>query len=200
MVKILVLYHSAHGHTELMAYAVADGACRAGVDVEVKRVPELVPEDVTRAAGYKLDQPAPLADPAELQDYDAIIIGAGARHGQMSSQMASFLERAGGQWQLGALRGKVGGGFTSSATQHGGQETALLSIITNLLHLGMVVVGMDYGYAGQMALAAPEGGSPYGAGTLTGLDGVRQPSQVELDGARYQGGRIAEVALALHGA
>ncbi|WP_298923773.1 NAD(P)H:quinone oxidoreductase [uncultured Ramlibacter sp.] len=200
MVKILVLYHSVHGHTELMAYAVADGACRAGVDAEVKRAPELVAQEVTRAAGHRLDQPAPLADPAELQDYDAIIIGTGARHGRMGSQMASFLERAGQQWPRGALRGKVGGGFVSSASQHGGHETTLLTIITNLLDFGMIVVGMDYGYAGQLSLSAPEGGSPYGAGTLTGLDGTRQPSQVELDGARYQGRRIAETTLALHGA
>ena len=200
MVKILVLYHSTYGHTELMAYAMADGACRAGVEVEVKRVPNLVPESVARAAGYKLDQPAPVADPAELQDYDGVIIGAGARYGRMSSEMGRFLELAGGLREPGALRGKVGGGFTSSSTQHGGHETTLLSIITNLLHFGMIVVGMDYGYFGQTELSTPEGGSPYGAGTLTGLDGSRLPSRIELDGARYHGGRIAETALALHGA
>jgi len=200
MVKLLVLYHSTRGHTELMAYAVADGVCRAGVDVEVKRVPELVPQDIALGLGYKLNQPAPVADPVELQDYDGIIIGAGTRFGRMSSPMANFLERAGSLWEPGALRGKVGGGFTSSATQHGGQETTLLSIITNLLHFGMVVVGMDYGYRAQMTLSAPEGGSPFGAGTITGIDGARQPSQVELDGARYQGRRTADVALALHGA
>lgn len=199
MVKILVLYHSTRGHTELMAYAAADGACRAGVEVEIKRVAELVPDDEARAAGYKLDQPAPVADPAELQDYDGIIVGAGSRDGRMSSQMARFLDVAGDACAPGALRGKIGGGFTSSATQHGGHETALLAIITNLLHLGMIVVGMDYGYPGQMEMSTPEGGSPYGAGTLTGADGLRYPSQLELDGARYHGGRIAEAALALHG-
>jgi len=199
MVKVLVLYHSTLGHTELMAYAAADGACRAGVEVEVKRVPELMSHDAARAAGYKMAQPAPLADPAELKEYDAIIVGTGTRFGRMSSQMANFLEEAGEHWKHGALRGKVGGGFVSSSTQHGGQETTLLSIITNLLHFGMVVVGMDYGYSGQAGLSAPEGGSPYGAGTITGLDDSRQPSQVELDGARYQGARIAETALALHG-
>lgn len=200
MVKILVVYHSTRGHTELMAYAAADGACRAGGEVEVKRVPDLLDEDAARAAGYKLNQPAPLADPGELQDYDGIIVGAGSRHGRLSSQMARFLEEAGAACEPGALRGKVAGGFTSSSTQHGGHETTLLSIIANLLDFGMIVVGMDYGYRGQVQLATPEGGSPYGAGTLTGFDGSRYPSQVELDGARYHGGRIAETTLALHGA
>ena len=199
MVKMLVLYHSTQGHTELMAYAVADGACRAGVEADVKRVPELLSEDAARAAGYKMNQPAPLAEPAEFLDYDAIVIGTGTRFGRMSSQMARFLESAGAQWEHGALRGKIGGAFASTATQHGGQETTLLSIITNLLHFGMIVVGMDYGYAGQLALGTPEGGTPYGASTITGLDGSRQPSQIELDGARYQGARIAETALALYG-
>lgn len=200
MVKVLVLYHSTRGHTELMAYAAADGACRAGVEVEIKRVPELVPRPAARAAGYKLDQPAPIADPAELREYDGIIVGSGARYGRLGSEMARFLEAAGEAGELGTLRGKVGGAFTSSPTQHGGHETTLLSIIANLLHFGMIVVGMDYGYRAQAALSAPEGGSPYGAGTLTGLDGLRPPSQLELDGARYHGGRIAETALALHGA
>lgn len=199
MVKVLVLYHSTLGHTELMAYAAADGACRAGVEVDVKRVPELVSDDDARAAGFKMIQPAPIASPAELQDYEGIIVGTGTRFGRMSSQMAHFLEVAGEHWQQGALRGKVGGGFVSSSTQHGGQETTLLSIITNLLHFGMVIVGMDPGYVGQAGLSGPEGGSPYGAGTITGLDDSRQPSQIELDGARYQGARIAEIALALHG-
>lgn len=199
MVKVLVLYYSTRGHTELMAYAAADGACRAGVEVEVKRVPDLVPENVARAAGYKLDQIAPIADPSELRDYDGVIVGAGARHGRMSSQMARFFEEAGETCGPGALRGKVAGGFTSSPTQHGGHESALLSIITNLLDFGMIVVGMDYGYGGQSGVSTAEGGSPYGAGTLTGVDGSRRPSQIELDGARYHGGRIAEVTLALHG-
>jgi NAD(P)H dehydrogenase (quinone) len=200
MVKILVLYYSARGHVEVMAYAAADGACRAGVEVvDIKRVPELVPQDVARTAGYRLEQPAAVADPAELGDYDGFIIGTPTRYGRMSSQMASFLDRAGALWKRGALRGKVGGAFTSSATQHGGQETTQLSLITNMLHFGMVVVGMDYGYQGQFDLTAPHGGSAYGAGTIAGPDGSREPSTIELDGARYQGRRIGEVVLALHG-
>jgi NAD(P)H dehydrogenase (quinone) len=183
-----------------MAYAAADGACAAGVDVEVKRVPELISMDAAKAAGYKLDQPAPVADPAELDEYDAILIGAGTRYGRMSAPMASFLERAGGRWDRGSLRGKVGGGFTSTAVQHGGQETTVLSIIINLLQFGMIIVGMDYGYSPQTSIAVPEGGSPYGAGTITGVDGLRRPSQMELDGARYQGRRVAETALALRSA
>lgn len=198
MVKILVLYHSTLGHTELMAYAVADGACRAGVDVDIKRVPEICPEPATPVA-YGVEQPAPVADPGELQEYDGIIIGTGTRFGRMSSQMAHFLEDAGGHWKQGALRGKVGGGFVSSSTQHGGLETTLMSIITNLLHFGMIVVGLDYGFAAHTAPSCLEGGCPYGASTITGLDDSRQPSQIELDGARYQGARIAEAALALHG-
>lgn len=199
-VRLLVLYHSTQGHTELMAYAAADGACLAGVEVEVKRVPDLMSEEEAKTSGYKLLQPAPIANPAELKDYDAIMIGAGTRFGRMSAPMASFLESAGGQWERGAFRGKVGGGFTSTSAQHGGQETTVLSIIINLLHFGMIVVGLDYGYVGQMGTNAPEGGSPYGAATIAGIDGSRQPSQVELDGARYQGRRIAETALALCGA
>ena len=199
MPKILVLYHSAYGHIETMAQAVAEGAREAGAQVDIKRVPETVPEEVARAAHFKLDQAAPIATIAELADYDAIIVGAGTRFGRMNSQMAAFLDQAGGLWARGALNGKVGGAFTSTATQHGGQETTLFSIITNLLHFGMVIVGLDYGFAGQMKLDEITGGSPYGATTIAAGDGSRQPSENELAGARYQGRRIAETAAKLHG-
>ncbi len=199
MTKVLVLYYSAYGHIETMAKAVAEGAREAGVQVDIKRVPDLVPEEVAKAAHYKLDQEAPVASIQDLADYDAIIIGVGTRFGRMASQMANFLDQAGGLWASGALNGKVGGAFTATATQHGGQETTLFSLITNLMHFGLVVVGMDYGYQAQMRLDEVTGGSPYGATTITGGDGSRQPSQTELDGARYQGRRIAEVAKKLHG-
>lgn len=199
MARILVLYYSAYGHIETMAHAIAEGATGAGAQVDIKRVPELVPEDVARASHYKLDQPAPVATIAELADYDAIIVGTGTRFGRMSSQMANFLDQAGGLWARGALHGKVGAAFTSTATQHGGQETTLFSIITNLLHFGMVIVGLDYGHAGQMTLDEITGGSPYGASTIAGGDGSRQPSENELKGARYQGRVVAETAIKLHG-
>jgi NAD(P)H dehydrogenase (quinone) len=197
--KILVLYHSAYGHIETMAQAVAEGARETGAQVDIKRVPETAPEDVARAAHFKLDQAAPIATIAELADYDAIIIGAGTRFGRMNSQMAAFLDQAGGLWAKGALNGKVGAAFTSTATQHGGQETTLFSLITNLLHFGMVIVGLDYGFAGQMKLDEVSGGSPYGATTIAGGDGSRQPSENELAGARYQGRKVAETAAKLHG-
>ena len=198
MPRILVLYHSAYGHIETMAQAVAEGARETGAQVDIKRVPETAPEDVARAAHFKLDQAAPIATIAELADYDAIIIGAGTRFGRMNSQMAAFLDQAGGLWARGALNGKVGGAFTSTATQHGGQETTLFSLITNLLHFGMVIVGLDYGFAGQMKLDEVTGGSPYGATTIAGGDGSRQPSENELAGARYQGRKVAETAAKLH--
>lgn len=199
MTKVLVLYYSAYGHIETMAKAVAEGARETGAQVDIKRVPDLVPEEVAKAAHYKLDQEAPVAAIQDLAEYDAIIIGVGTRFGRMASQMANFLDQAGGLWASGALNGKVGGAFTATATQHGGQETTLFSLITNLMHFGLVVVGMDYGYQAQMRLDEVTGGSPYGATTITGGDGSRQPSQTELDGARYQGRRIAEVAQKLHG-
>ncbi|MFT4936705.1 MAG: NAD(P)H dehydrogenase (quinone) [Pseudoalteromonas distincta] len=199
MTKVLVLYYSAYGHIETMAKAVAEGARETGAQVDIKRVPDLVPEEVAKAAHYKLDQEAPVASIQDLADYDAIIIGVGTRFGRMASQMANFLDQAGGLWASGALNGKVGGAFTATATQHGGQETTLFSLITNLMHFGLVVVGMDYGYQAQMRLDEVTGGSPYGATTITGGDGSRQPSQTELDGARYQGRRVAEVAKKLHG-
>ena len=199
MAKVLVLYYSSYGHIETMAKAVAEGAREAGATVDIKRVPETAPEAVAKAAHFKLDQDAPVATVAELADYDAVIIGTGTRFGRMTSQMASFLDQAGGLWARGALNGKVGGAFTSTATQHGGQETTLFSIITNLLHFGMVIVGLDYGHAGQMTIDEVTGGSPYGATTIAGGDGSRQPSENELVGARYQGRKIAETAIKLHG-
>jgi NAD(P)H dehydrogenase (quinone) len=182
-----------------MANAVAEGAREAGAHVDIKRVPELVPDDVARKSYYKLDQPAPIAKVEDLGNYDAIVVGTGTRFGRMSSQMANFLDQAGGLWMRGALHGKIGGAFSSSATQHGGQETTLFSIITNLLHFGMVIVGLDYGHAGQMTLEEITGGSPYGATTIAGGDGSRQPTSNELLGARYQGRKIAETAKKLHG-
>ena len=194
MTKVLVLYYSSYGHIETMAEAVAAGARETGAQVDIKRVPETVPEAVAKASHFKLDQKAPIAKVEDLADYDAVIIGTGTRFGRMSSQMASFLDQAGGLWAKGALNGKVGGAFTSTATQHGGQETTLFSIITNLLHFGMVVVGLDYGHAGQMTIDEITGGSPYGATTIAGGTGQRQPSENELVGARYQGRKIAETA------
>ena len=197
MTKVLVLYYSAYGHIETMAKAVAEGAREAGATVDIKRVPELAPPEVAKAAHYKLDQEAPIATIDDLTEYDAIIIGVGTRFGHMASQMANFLDQAGGLWARGALHGKVGGAFTSTATQHGGQETTLFAVITNMLHFGMVIVGLDYGFAGQMKLDEVTGGSPYGATTIAGGDGSRQPSQNELDGARYQGRKVAETAAKL---
>lgn len=199
MAKVLVLYYSSYGHIETMAKAVAEGAREAGAQVDIKRVPETAPLEVAQRAHFKLDQEAPVATVEDLANYDAVIVGTGTRFGRMSSQMAAFLDQAGGLWARGALHGKVGGAFTSTATQHGGQETTLFSIITNLLHFGMVIVGMDYGHAGQMTLDEVTGGSPYGATTIAGGDGSRQPSENELVGARYQGRKIAETAIKLHG-
>ncbi len=199
MAKVLVLYYSAYGHIEAMANAVAEGAREAGAQVDIKRVPELVPPDVAKASHYKLDQAAPVATIEDLANYDAIVVGTGTRFGRMASQMSNFLDQAGGLWARGALNGKVGGAFTSTATQHGGQETTLFSIITNLLHFGMVVVGLNYGFGDQMRLDQVTGGAPYGATTITGGDGSRQPSETELAGARYQGKTIAETAIKLHG-
>jgi NAD(P)H dehydrogenase (quinone) len=199
MAKVLVLYYSSYGHIETMAKAVAEGAREAGAEVDIKRVPETAPLEVAKAAYFKLDQEAPIATVADLENYDAIIVGVGTRFGRLASQMAAFWDQAGGLWARGALHGKVAGAFTSTATQHGGQETTLFSIITSLLHFGMTIVGMDYGHAGQMTLDEVTGGSPYGATTITGGDGSRQPSENELTGARYQGRKIAETAIKLHG-
>ncbi|KRB52048.1 NAD(P)H:quinone oxidoreductase [Phenylobacterium sp. Root700] len=194
MTKILVLYHSTYGHIETMAKAVAEGAREAGATVDIKRVPETVPEELAKASHYKMDQDAPIATVADLANYDAIILGVGTRYGRMASQMAAFWDQTGGLWAKGALVGKVGGVFTSTATQHGGQETTIMSTITQLLHHGMVIVGLPYAWAGQMRLDEITGGSPYGASTITAGDGSRQPSANELEGARYQGRHTAEIA------
>jgi NAD(P)H dehydrogenase (quinone) len=199
MTKVLVLYYSSYGHIETMAHAVAEGAKAAGAEVDVKRVPEIVPEEIAKAAHFKLDQAAPVAQPADLANYDAIVVGAPTRFGRMPSAMASFWEQAGGLWASGALIGKVGGAFTSSATQHGGNETTLFSIIANLLHFGMVIVGLPYSHAGQGTLEEIVGGAPYGATTIAGGQGQRQPSKIELDGARHQGELIAKTAAKLKG-
>jgi NAD(P)H dehydrogenase (quinone) len=198
MTKVLVLYYSSYGHMEQMADAIAEGARGAGAEVDIRRVPETAPVEVAKAAGFKPDISHPVIESIDkLAEYDAIIVGSPTRFGRMSSQMASFLDQAGGLWMRGALNGKVGAAFTSTATQHGGQEVTLFSIITNLLHFGLTIVGLDYGYAGQMGVKEVHGNSPYGASTIADGDGSRQPSQVDLDGARYQGRRVAEVAAKL---
>jgi NAD(P)H dehydrogenase (quinone) len=199
MARVLVLYHSTYGHVETMAQAVAEGARSAGAEVDIKRVPETVPEEVARQSGYKLDQAAPIAEVEDLPNYDAIIIGVGTRYGRMASQMTAFLDRTGGLWARGALNGKVGSAFSSTATQHGGQETTLISAVTNMLHLGMVIVGLPYSWQGQMRLDEITGGSPYGATTIAGGDGSRRPSENELEGARFQGRLVAETAAKLFG-
>jgi NAD(P)H dehydrogenase (quinone) len=197
MAKILVLYYSSYGHIEAMANAVAEGARSAGASVDVKRVPETVPLELAKASYFKLEQGAPVATVDELADYDAIIVGTPTRFGRMASQMAAFLDQCGGLWMRGALNGKVGGAFTSTASQHGGQETTLFSIITNLLHFGMTVVGLPYSYQGQMNIEEVAGCSPYGATTIAGGNGQRQPSAIEIDGARFQGKLIAQTATKL---
>jgi NAD(P)H dehydrogenase (quinone) len=194
MARVLVLYYSAYGHIETMANAVAEGAKSAGADVVVKRVPELVPEEVAKASHFKLDQAAPIATIEELAEYDAIIVGAGTRFGTVASQMRNFWDQTGGLWFNGKLVGKVGSVFTSSATQHGGQESTILGFIPTLLHHGMVVAGLPYAFQGQMGVDEIKGGSPYGASTITDGDGSRQPSAVELDAARFQGAHVAKLA------
>jgi NAD(P)H dehydrogenase (quinone) len=192
--KVLILYYSSYGHVEALAHAVADGARSTGATVDVKRVPETAPMEIARTMHFKLDQPAPVAAIDQLAAYDAIVVGTPTRFGRMSSQLASFLDQAGGLWLRGALNGKIGGAFTSTATQHGGQETTLFSVITNLLHFGMTVVGLPYSHQGQMTISEIVGGSPYGATTIAGSSGERQPSLTELDGARHQGRLIATLS------
>ncbi len=194
MTKVLVLYYSSYGHIETMAKAVAEGAREAGADVDIKRVPELVPEEIARKSGYKLDQEAPVATVDELADYDAIILGVPTRYGVMAAQMKNFWDQTGGLWAKGALVGKVGSVFASTATQHGGQEATNLSTHVMLLHHGLVIVGLPYSFQGQMRMDEVTGGSPYGATTLSGGDGSRQPSRNELEGARFQGRHVAEIA------
>lgn len=199
MAKVLILYYSSYGHIEQMANAAAEGAREAGAEVAIRRVPETAPEEVAKGAHFKLDQAAPVATIDELADYDAIFLGTPTRFGRIASQMASFLDQAGGLWMRGALNGKVGGAFTSTASQHGGQETTLFSIITNLMHFGMVIVGLPYSFQGQMGVEKVKGGAPYGATTLADGDGSRQPGEEELAAARFQGRLIAETAAKLHG-
>jgi NAD(P)H dehydrogenase (quinone) len=199
MTKVLVLYYSTYGHIEMMAGAVAEGARAAGAQVDIKRVPETAPESVAKAAHFKLDQAAAVARVEDLADYDAVIVGTGTRFGRMSSQMAAFLDQAGGLWASGKLEGKVGAAFVSTATQHGGQEMTLFSIITNLLHFGMTIVGLPYSFKGQMRLDEITGGSPYGATTIAAGDGSRQPSENELAAARHQGELVARTAAKLAG-
>jgi NAD(P)H dehydrogenase (quinone) len=199
MSKVLVLYYSSYGHVETLAEAVAEGARSAGATVDIKRVPETAPQEVAAAAHFKLDQKAPVATIAELAHYDAIVVGTPTRFGRIASQMAVFLDQAGGLWMSGALVGKVGGAFTSTGTQHGGQEMTLFSIIANLLHFGMVIVGLPYSYQGQMTMDEIAGGSPYGATTIAGPQGQRQPSAIDLAGARHQGELIARTANKIFG-
>ncbi len=199
MAKVLVLYYSSYGHIEKMAYAVAEGAREGGADAVVKRVPELVPEEVARNSGYKLDQEAPIATVQELPEYDAIIFGTGTRYGNMTAQMKNFIDQTGSLWASGALVGKVGSVFSSSATQHGGQESTILTFHPVLLHLGFIIVGLPYAFQGQMGVDEVMGGTPYGASTIAGGDGSRQPSAIELEGARYQGRHVAQIAGKLKG-
>lgn len=195
MTKVLVLYYSSYGHIEAMAAAVAEGATSVpGTEVFVKRVPELVPDEVAKGAGIKLDQAAPLADPNELADYDAIIFGTPTRFGNMAAQMRNFLDQTGGLWFSKALVGKVGSVFVSTASQHGGQETTITSFHTTLLHHGMVIVGLPYTFEGNAEMGEISGGTPYGASTLAGNDGSRMPSANELAGARFQGAHVATIA------
>jgi len=198
MAKVLVLYYSMYGHIETMANAVADGARSvAGTEVTIKRVPELMPEDAARKAGAKLDQAAPIATVDELPHYDAIIFGTPTRFGNMCAQMRNFLDRTGRLWMNGNLIGKVGSVFTSTGTQHGGQETTITSFHTTLLHHGMIVVGVPYSCQELMNMGEITGGSPYGAGTLAGGDGSRKPTANELTIARFQGAHVAKIATKL---
>lgn len=190
-IRVLVLYYSSYGHTETIAYAIAEGARSTGAHVAIKQVPELVPEETARESHFKTDQSAPIAQPDELADYDAIIIGAPTRFGRQPAQMANFWDRTGTLWLKGALIGKIGAVFTSTATQHGGQEMTLYSLMSNLLHHGMVVTGLPYSFQGQLQLETVAGGTPYGASTIAGGDGSRTPSDIEKDGARFLGNHVA---------
>lgn len=197
MAKVLVLYYSSWGHVEALAHAAAEGAREAGAEVTVKRVAELVPDEVAKQFHYKLDQAAPIATPDELANYDAIIFGTPTRYGNMAAQMKQFLDQTGGLWAQGKLIGKVGSVFASTGSQHGGQETTITSFHTVLLHHGMVIVGLPYAFQGQMGVEEVKGGTPYGATTIAGGDGSRAVSPVELDGARFQGKHVAGIAAKL---
>lgn len=197
MATILVLYYSSYGHMEKMAHAAAEGVVQAGHRAVVKRVPETVPDEIARKAHYKVDQDAPFATVAELAEYDGIILGIPTRYGRMPAQIANFWDQAGSLWAQNALTGKVGSVMSSTGTQHGGQEMTLLSGIVNLMHFGLVIVGLPYAFAGQTTMDEITGGAPYGASTVTGGQGQRQPSENELNAARYQGRHVAEIAAKL---
>ena len=199
MAKVLVLYYSSYGHIERMAEEVAAGVRAAGSEATVKRVPETVPEEIARKSGFKLDQKAPVAKVEDLANYDAVIFGTPTRFGNMAGQMKNFIDQAGGLWMKGSLIGKVAGVFTSSATQHGGQESTILTFVPVLMHLGFVIAGLPYSFQGQMGHAEVMGNSPYGASTVAGGDGSRLPSKLDLEGARFQGKHIAEIASKLRG-
>jgi NAD(P)H dehydrogenase (quinone) len=197
MTKVLVLYYSSYGHIETMAMAIAEGARSTGAEVDVKRVPELVPAEVAKASHFKLDQAAPIAVVDDLANYDAIIFGTPTRYGNMAAQMKNFIDQTGGLWFQNKLVGKVASVFTSSATQHGGQETTIFTFIPPLLHLGMIYVGLPYSFTGQFGHDEVKGASPYGASTIAGPDGSRHPSDIELEAARYQGAHVAKIAAKL---
>ena len=197
MTKVLVLYYSTYGHVETMAMAVAEGAREEGAEVAVKRVPELMPVEVARKAGAKLDQAAPIATVDELASYDAIIFGTPTRFGNMAAQMRNFLDQTGGLWVKGGLIGKIGSVFASTASQHGGQETTITSFHTTLLHHGMIIVGVPYSSPELTNMKEITGGTPYGATTVANTDGSRQPSANELALARIQGRRVASIAAKL---
>ena len=200
MARILVLYYSSYGHVAQMAEAVARGVTEAGHECDIRHVPETAPAEVAEAAGFqKMEGHQCIEGPDKLAEYDGIVVGTPTRYGRMSSQMASFWDQTGGLWFQNALVGKVGAAFTSTAAQHGGQETTLFSVITNLLHMGCTIVGLDYGFSGQNGSEEVKGGAPYGATTIANSDGSRQPSQIDLDGAAYLGRRVAETAAKLHG-
>jgi NAD(P)H dehydrogenase (quinone) len=197
MTKVLVLYYSSYGHIETMANAVAEGARGAGATVDVKRVPELVPPEVAKSSHFKVDQAAPIATIDDLANYDAILFGTPTRFGNMAAQMRNFLDQAGGLWFQNKLVGKAASVFCSSATQHGGQESTILTFIPTILHLGMIYVGLPYTFSGQFGHEEVKGASPYGASTVAGGDGSRQPSAIELEAARFQGAHVAAVAAKL---
>ncbi len=197
MAKILILYYSSYGHVDALAHAIADGAREADGDVTIGRVPETAPQAVVEASGFSSNDDHPVIEPDQLTDYDAIIVGSPTRFGRLSSQMASFWDRTGGLWMKGALVGKVGASFISTASQHGGQETTQYSILSNLLHHGMTIVGLDYGFSGQLSNDAVIGGSPYGASTIAGDDGSRTPHEIDLAGAKYLGDKVARIAAKL---
>ena len=198
MARILVLYYSSYGHVAQMAEAVAEVVREAGQQCDIRRVPETAPPEVAKAAGFSANESHPeIEGPDHLEAYDGLVVGTPTRYGRMSSQMASFWDQTGGLWMRGALVGKVGAAFASTAAQHGGQETTLFSVLTNLLHMGCTIVGLDYNFAAQNGSEEVKGGSPYGASTIANSDGSRQPSQIDLDGARYLGRKVAETAAKL---